>query len=134
MNRITIQQAAAATGWSPRMLRYVEQQGLVTPERSATGYRLFGPAQLQRLRTLRELVEAHGVGLSDVGFAARLREDATLRREIDAWLATEPRRPADVHAEDWLRWEQDKLQRLLANPPISAHPTTSPTPHLQESA
>ena len=32
------------------MLRYVEQSGLVEPDRSAAGYRLFGPEQLQRLR------------------------------------------------------------------------------------
>ena len=61
------------------MLRYVERVGLVEPERSGAGYRLYGPAELQRLRTLRELLEEHELGLSDVAFALRLRRDAELR-------------------------------------------------------
>src|SRR5438067_1355351 len=54
MDGLTINEAAHTTGWSPRMLRYVERTGLIAPERSASGYRLYGPAQLQRLRTLKE--------------------------------------------------------------------------------
>ena len=61
------------------MLRYVERVGLVEPERSGAGYRLYGPPELQRLRTLRELLDAHELGLSDVAFALRLRGDAALR-------------------------------------------------------
>ncbi len=48
---LTINEAAATTGWSARMLRYVERIGLVGATRSAAGYRLYGPAELQRLRT-----------------------------------------------------------------------------------
>ena len=40
MEALTIHEAARTTGWSPRMLRYVERVGLVEPERSASGYRL----------------------------------------------------------------------------------------------
>ena len=114
MEALTIQEAAETTGWSPRMLRYVERVGLVEPERSASGYRLYGPAELQRLRTLRELLVAHDVGLSDVAFARRLREDADLRRATDEWLEAQPERPADVEPADWLSFEQEKHQRLLA--------------------
>ena len=56
MDGLTINEAAQTTGWSPRMLRYVERAGLVTAARSASGYRLYGPAQLQRLRTLKQLL------------------------------------------------------------------------------
>ncbi len=140
MDLLPIQQAAAVTGWSARMLRYVEQLGLVEPERSAAGYRLYGAAQLQRLRTLRNLLERYELGLSDVGFAARLRADAELAAAVNGWLATRPRRPADIDPADWLRWEQDKHERLLAagSAPISqaphATPTTAPDPRLQETA
>ena len=79
MDALTIHEAAQTTGWSPRMLRYVERVGLVEPERSGAGYRLYGPAELQRLRTLRELLERHELGLSDVAFALRLRDDGELR-------------------------------------------------------
>jgi len=110
---LTINQAAETTGWSPRMLRYVERVGLLEPARSANGYRLFGPAELQRLRTLRELLEGHELGLSDVAFALRLRRDPDLRRATDRWFEAEVRRPEDVPAADWLRFEQEKHERLL---------------------
>jgi DNA-binding transcriptional MerR regulator len=114
MDALTIQEAAETTGWSPRMLRYVERVGLVEPERSASGYRLYGPAELQRLRTLRELLDEHEIGLSDLAFALRLRREPGLREATDAWLEAEPQRPADVSSDDWLRFEQEKHQRLLA--------------------
>ncbi len=111
---LTIHEAAETTGWSPRMLRYIERSGLVAPERSAAGYRLYGPPELQRLRTLRELLERFDVGLSDVGFALRMRRYADLRTAVDEWLAAQPSRPEHVEAADWLRWEQRKHEALLA--------------------
>ena len=114
MEGLTINEAARATGWSPRMLRYVEQAGLVSPARSASGYRLYGPAQLQRLRTLKELLARFDVGLSDVAFAARMAESPELSESVEAWLEAEARRPEDVGPDDWLRFEQDKHQKLLA--------------------
>jgi DNA-binding transcriptional MerR regulator len=111
---LTINEAAATTGWSARMLRYVEQAGLVAPVRSASGYRLYGPGELQRLRTLKELLSRFEVSLSEVAFAARLERDGQLREAISAWLAAEAERPAEVLADDWLRFEQDKHERLLA--------------------
>src|SRR3954451_14649314 len=114
MDALTIHEAAETTGCSPRMLRYVERVGLVEPGRSTSGYRLYGPAALQRLRTLRELLERHDVGLSDVAFAARLRREPGLRAATEAWLEPKPTKPADVPAEGWLRFEQEKHSRLLA--------------------
>ncbi len=120
MQALTIQQAAELTGWSPRMLRYVEDSGLVRPSRSTAGYRLYGPAELQRLRTLRALLQRFDVGLSDVAFAVRLRSDSALAAAVQEWLEAQPRRPADVAPQDWLRWEQDKHEKLLA--PMPADP------------
>ena len=114
MDALTINEAAGTTGWSARMLRYVEQTGLVTPARSAAGYRLYGPAELQRLRTLKELLAGFAVSLSEVAFAARLEDDAELREAIHRWRTAQARRPEDVAADDWLRFEQDKHERLLA--------------------
>jgi MerR family transcriptional regulator, copper efflux regulator len=114
VDALTIHEAADTTGWSARMLRYVERAGLVEPGRSSSGYRLYGPGELQRLRTLRELLERHDVGLSEVGFAKRLRDDEGLRAAIDAWFEAEAERPEHVPATDWLRWEQEKHQKLLA--------------------
>jgi MerR family transcriptional regulator, copper efflux regulator len=114
MDALTIQEAAQTTDWSPRMLRYIERAGLIEPQRSGAGYRLYGPGELQRLRTLRELVTRYDIGLGEIGFAMRLRRDEELAGAVDAWFEAEPRRPEDVPPADWLRWEQDKHSKLLA--------------------
>ncbi len=114
MDALTINEAAETTGWSPRMLRYVESIGLIDSRRSPAGYRLYGPEELQRLRTLRELLVRHEVGLAEMGFALRLRREEALSGAVQAWFEAEPSRPDDVAAADWLRFEQEKHQRLLA--------------------
>jgi len=114
MDALTINEAARTTGWSPRMLRYIEGAGLLELRRSAGGYRLYGPAQLQRMRTLRELLARFDLGLADLGFARRLRSEPQLRRAVEEWFETEPARPESVAPDDWLSWEQEKHQALLA--------------------
>ena len=111
---LTINEAAETTGWSPRMLRYLETVGLIEPSRTSSGYRVFGPEQLQRLRTLKQLLERFDCGLSDVAFAKRLREEGELERALDGWFDAQATRPQGVSSADWLRWEQEKHQRLLA--------------------
>src|SRR5881227_3958069 len=113
MEGLTINEAARTTGWSPRMLRYVERSGLVTPRRSVSGYRVYGPGELQRLRTLKELLARFELGLSEVAFAARLETDSELREGVHAWLHDQPRRPEHVSPDDWLAFEQEKHERLL---------------------
>jgi DNA-binding transcriptional MerR regulator len=114
VDALTIHEAAQTTGWSPRMLRYIERVGLLDAARSEAGYRLYGAAELQRLRTLRELLQDFDIGLGEMGFAQRLRTDSELRASVDAWFQAEAQRPEDVPASDWLRFEQDKHERLLA--------------------
>jgi DNA-binding transcriptional MerR regulator len=113
VDALTIHEAAETTGWSARMLRYVEKVGLVEPRRSASGYRLYGAEELQRLRTLRELLQGNDLELSEVGFALRLRRDPALRDAVEAWFEAEAARPEEVPASDWLRWEQEKHSKLL---------------------
>ena len=100
-------EAAARTGWSPRMLRYVERTALVVPARTPSGYRLYGLRELNQLRSLRELRRQFGVEISDLAFAARLRREPSLRSAVDGWLAG-----SDDLA--WVEWEQRKHERLLA--------------------
>ena len=114
MEGLTIQEAAETTGWSPRMLRYIEDAGLVEVGRTASGYRVYGPGELQRLRTLRELLARFDCGLSDVAFAKRLESEPELRAQLERWLEERPAPPEGVPSDDWLRFEQDKHERLLA--------------------
>jgi len=118
---LTINEAAETTGWSPRMLRYIESAGLIEPPRTESGYRIFGPGELQRLRTLRELLARFDCALSDVAFAKRLASDPELRDALQRWYEEQPQRPQGVRTDDWLRWEQEKHQRLL-------QPDTTPRP------
>ena len=120
MDGLTIHEAAETTGWSSRMLRYIESAGLIEPERTGSGYRSFGPGELQRLRTLRELLARFDCTLSDVAFAERMRTEPSLRASLERWLEAEPQRPEGVPSDDWLRFEQQKHEALLAggDPPL----------------
>ena len=109
MDGFTVGAAAEATGWSARMLRYLERRGLVVPRRTPSGYRLYGLPELNRLRSLSKLRARFGVELSDLAFAGRLRREPELRRAVDGWLAG-----SDGGIADWVDWEQRKHERLLA--------------------
>ena len=105
---LTVGAAAAETGWSARMLRYLEDHGLVTPRRTTAGYRLYGLSELNRLRSLKALRAQFGLELAELAFALRLRRDARLREAVDGWLAT------GDDTGSWVEWEQRKHERLLA--------------------
>jgi MerR family copper efflux transcriptional regulator len=113
MDGLTINEAAQTTGWSARMLRYVEQAGLVSPARTGSRYRIYGAGELQRLATLKELLVHHDVGLSDVAFARRMDTNSDLRADVQEWLAAAPQLPADVEPGEWLSFEQMRHERLL---------------------
>jgi DNA-binding transcriptional MerR regulator len=53
-----IGELAAASGASPRSLRYYEQQGLISSERSASGQRHYDDATAVRVRLIRSLLAA----------------------------------------------------------------------------
>ena len=108
MDALTVSAAAARTGWSARMLRYLEEHGLVVPRRASSGYRLYGLGELNQLHSLRELRGRFGIDIDDLAFAARLRRDRELRAAVDGWLA------AAADAGSWIEWEQRKHERLLA--------------------
>jgi MerR family transcriptional regulator, copper efflux regulator len=101
----TVSEAAAQTGWSPRMLRYLEASALVVPQRSQSGYRLYAVRELNQLRSLRDLRSRFTVELTDVAFAARLRREPDLRAAVETWL--------HGRGVDALDWEQRKHERLL---------------------
>ena len=107
MNAHSVGEAAQHTGWSARMLRYLEQAGLVTPSRTASGYRQYGLRELNQLRSLAEIRNRFGLGIGDIAFAVRLRREPELRAAVDGWLA-------GVDDTSWVEWEQRKHERLLA--------------------
>jgi DNA-binding transcriptional MerR regulator len=110
MTRATVHAAAAASGWSPRLLRYLERIGLLVAPRTRGGYRLYTPAEIDRLCALRTLVDHHHLALSDLAFAKRLHNDPLLAHTVTAWLDSS----SQPQSGDWLRYEQHKLRKLLA--------------------
>ena len=103
----TVGETAQHTGWSARMLRYLEHAGLVVPSRTASGYRQYGLRELNQLRSLAELRHRFGLGIGDIAFAARLRREPELRASVDSWLA-------GMDDASFLEWEQRKHEKLLA--------------------
>ena len=63
METFSIGETSARSGWSPRMLRYLEGAGLVVPGRTAAGYRRYGIRELNQLRALGDLRAGFGVEL-----------------------------------------------------------------------
>ncbi|MFI0897347.1 MerR family transcriptional regulator [Streptomyces sp. NPDC020983] len=82
-----IGEAAAAAGTTPRALRLYEARGLLPPPpRSPSGQREYGPAQVERVRAIRELL-ALGLTLEDV------------RRRADRLDALAGDRPGECRGE-----------------------------------
>jgi MerR family copper efflux transcriptional regulator len=111
---LTVGQAAARTGWSPRMLRYLERHELVRPERTRSGYRLYGLLELNQLQALASLRRRFGLDLDELAFALRLRRDPDLRAAVETWLAGTDVPTTAATAPAWVEWEQRKHERLLA--------------------
>ena len=114
METVTVSEAAERTGWSARMLRYLESTGLVVPERSPSGYRRYGEHELDLLRGLQELRRTFAVELDDVAFVVRMRRRPELRAAVEQWLEGTAVPAEGASEADWIEWEQCKHERLLA--------------------
>jgi DNA-binding transcriptional MerR regulator len=53
-----IGELAKVTGVAPRMLRYYEEQGLISPRRLDNGYRVYDDYLVDRVRKIRGLIDA----------------------------------------------------------------------------
>jgi len=113
VTELSVGAAASRSGWSARMLRYLERAGLVVPRRAQSGYRLYGIRELNQLRSLAELRQVFGVEIGELAFALRLRREPALRAAVDTWLAGTDAVDG-LPAPGWVEWEQRKHERLLA--------------------
>jgi adenosylhomocysteinase len=120
MQSLTIQQAAEATGWSQRMLRYLEKAGLVAALRTPGGHRHYGPRQVERLQKLRELLDGHDLGITDLAFELRMRTDPVVARAVDEWFGPIHRSAAPPDADIYRRLAIDESQHPVT--PIARVP------------
>ncbi len=97
-----IGELAEATGVPQRMLRYYEQQGLISPERSDNGYRSYRDEDVDRVQRVRSLIRS--------GMPTRLIR-VVLEMQDETWTAKCTRDFAETLAEE-LRAIEDKIACL----------------------
>lgn len=108
-NTFTIGRLAKAAGVNIDTVRFYERQGLLRPApRSGGGYRLYGPAEVQRLQFIRR-AKALGFSLEDVGELLRLTEDGQDRGQVKAIAQ---RRVADLERRIG---ELERMRSILAH-------------------
>ncbi len=133
MNPIAIQigAAARAMGVPPKTLRYYEDLGLVRPDRTESGYRLYGSEELERIQFILRAKQL-GFTLNEISDVMALREDdmepcdhvASLIESRLAEIETRIRNLADLKIE--LETVRD------SNTSASAGPCTGTICHLIE--
>jgi MerR family transcriptional regulator, heat shock protein HspR len=79
--------AAGMVAMEIQNLRVYERRGLVDPDRTAGGSRLYSPADIDRLRRIRELL-ADGLNLAGVGKVLDLEARVERLEEENARLRT----------------------------------------------
>jgi MerR family transcriptional regulator, heat shock protein HspR len=67
--------AADLVGMHPQTLRIYEQKGLVRPQRTAGGTRLYSEADVERLRIIQRLTTELGLNLAGVELVLRLEDE-----------------------------------------------------------
>ncbi len=101
--RVTIGEAAELVGMSAKAIRLYESRGLLEPiERTANGYRTYGPDDLAVLRFVRQ-AKAVGLRLDEVGRIIDLQRSgqqpcATVIDLLDRRLGDVDRKLADLKA------------------------------------
>jgi MerR family transcriptional regulator/heat shock protein HspR len=76
--------AADLAGLGVQTLRLYEQRGLLTPDRTDGGTRLYSSDDLGRLRRITDLLDA-GLNLAGIALVLQLEaENAALRAQLDA--------------------------------------------------
>jgi DNA-binding transcriptional MerR regulator len=89
---VTMGRAAELLGVQPAFLRRLDAAGLITPERSPGGHRLYSRRQLERATRMRALLD-EGIGLEAAGRIVMLQDDLGAARdrisELEGELQTE---------------------------------------------
>ena len=100
---LTIGQAAARSGVSPKMLRHYESLGLLPPvARTGAGYRLYGEKEVHTLRFIRRARDL-GFSMAEIAELLKLwqnrrRASGQVKRIAEAHIADLDRRLAEMQA------------------------------------
>lgn len=111
-------ECASRTGLTVRALRVYEEFGLLTPRRSAGGWRQYGPHDLMKLNTI-TLLKSAGLSLAQIReVTCNSAGEPTLQQVLAMQLDTWKRRRADAE-RGWAIVEA-ALNRLNTNLSLSA--------------
>jgi len=102
-----ISMAARMLGMHPQTLRKYERLGLVQPSRTIGSMRLYSREELERLKTIKRLVDDAGINLAGV---QRLLSIAEIVQRIRPLMRDEPMSARDARR---LSQELDELTRIL---------------------
>ena len=92
--------AAELVGMHPQTLRMYETKGLVRPQRTPGGTRLYSEADVERLRIIQRLTSGLGLNLAGVELVLRLEDE--LRRahaQVERLQQQLRREVQDVHRQ-----------------------------------
>ncbi|MCU0312967.1 MAG: helix-turn-helix transcriptional regulator [Solirubrobacteraceae bacterium] len=100
--------AAELAEMHPQTLRMYEQRGLICPQRSPKGTRLYSQADVERLRRIQQMTTDLGLNLAGVERVLELEEQLErTRRELERLEAESAAAQAEL--EDELRRTADRL-------------------------
>ncbi|HYQ68279.1 MerR family transcriptional regulator [Actinophytocola sp.] len=117
-----IGELAAKTGVTPRALRYYEEMGLLRPDRTTSGQRVYGAAALERVGLIRELYAA---GLGSGMISALLDVVDNPRADPDLLMSLVVERERLAERISSLRDAASRLDVLIR---LVEHPETQSCP------
>jgi DNA-binding transcriptional MerR regulator len=121
-----IGEVAERAGVSPRALRYYEEQGLLTSERTGSGQRSYAEAAVERVQLIQQFFTA-GLPSRTILQLLPCVDSGTSSPEVFAVLEDERRRITTAMAD--LAAARDALDRMIE---IAHHPTPEHCPALRE--
>lgn len=114
--RLTLGELARRVGLARSSVLHYESLGLLAPAgRSAAGYRLYGEAELEKLRHIRRLRDA-GLALSDIGALLAPHASSAPGARLAPAELLEQRLSGLCREVERIREQQRLLARLLALP------------------
>jgi DNA-binding transcriptional MerR regulator len=116
---------ARQAGVSTRALRYYEEQGLLTSERTMTGQRIYAESAIERVRLIQQFFTA-GLASRTILQLLPCVETGTASSEVFEVLETERSRISAAMAD--LAAAREALDRMIA---IAHHPTPEHCPALR---
>jgi MerR family transcriptional regulator/heat shock protein HspR len=113
--------AAELAGMHPQTLRIYEQRGLIEPNRSPKGTRLYSQEDVERLRRIQELTGELGMNLAGVERVFELEEEIDRMRRRMRNLERQAERVRDELSAELERVRRSlKHELVLYEPPSQA--------------